>query len=100
MSLAVKGISLWAISSLNYITTVDWLEPDLVSIDQTGFWKMPISISRQAVENALNIIHEDDLVYFDFRCRAVLENLASHGCDGFDEIRNHPKTITPKLPAE
>ncbi len=30
--------------------------------------KMPISIGRQAVENALNIIHEDNLVHYDFRC--------------------------------
>lgn len=30
--------------------------------------KMPISIGRQAVEQALTIIHEDDLGYFDFRC--------------------------------
>ena len=30
--------------------------------------KMPISIGRAAVDQALDIIHEDDLVYFDFRC--------------------------------
>lgn len=30
--------------------------------------KMPISIGRQTVENALNIVHEDNLVHFDFRC--------------------------------
>ena len=30
--------------------------------------KMPISIGRQMVENALDIIEEDNLVYFDFRC--------------------------------
>jgi len=29
---------------------------------------MPISIGRKMVENALDIIHEDDLVHFDFRC--------------------------------
>jgi len=29
---------------------------------------MPISIGRQMVENALTIIHEEDLVHFDFRC--------------------------------
>ena len=29
---------------------------------------IPITISRQNVNQALNIIHEDDLVYFDFRC--------------------------------
>ena len=29
---------------------------------------MPISIGRQTVENALNIVHEDNLVHFDFRC--------------------------------
>ncbi len=30
--------------------------------------KMPISIGRASVEQALNIIHEDDLVYYDFTC--------------------------------
>lgn len=30
--------------------------------------KMPISIGRALVDQALNIIHEDDLVYYDFRC--------------------------------
>lgn len=30
--------------------------------------KMPISIARPMVENALQIIHEDDLVHYDFRC--------------------------------
>ena len=30
--------------------------------------KMPISIGREMVHQALNIIHEDDLVYYDFRC--------------------------------
>ena len=30
--------------------------------------KMPISIGRQTVENALNIVHENNLVHFDFRC--------------------------------
>jgi len=30
--------------------------------------KMPISIGRESVNQALNIIHEDDLVYYDFRC--------------------------------
>ena len=29
---------------------------------------MPITIGRAMVNQALNIIHEDDLVYFDFRC--------------------------------
>ena len=29
---------------------------------------MPISIGRASVEYALNVIEEDDLVYFDFRC--------------------------------
>jgi uncharacterized C2H2 Zn-finger protein len=29
---------------------------------------MPISISRENVESALNIMEEDDLVHFDFRC--------------------------------
>ncbi len=29
---------------------------------------IPITISRQNVNRALNIVHEDDLVYFDFRC--------------------------------
>lgn len=29
---------------------------------------IPITISRQNVNQALNIVHEDDLVYFDFRC--------------------------------
>jgi len=30
--------------------------------------KMPISIGRDMVHQALNIVHEDDLVYYDFRC--------------------------------
>ncbi len=30
--------------------------------------KMPISISRANVESALNILHEEDLVHYDFRC--------------------------------
>lgn len=30
--------------------------------------KMPISVSQATVNMALNIIHEDDLVHFDFRC--------------------------------
>ena len=30
--------------------------------------KMPISIGRASVEQALDIIHEEDLVYYDFRC--------------------------------
>jgi len=30
--------------------------------------KIPITISRQNVNQALNIVHEDDLVHFDFRC--------------------------------
>jgi len=30
--------------------------------------KMPISIGRASVEQALTIIHEEDLVYYDFRC--------------------------------
>lgn len=30
--------------------------------------KMPISIGREAVNQALNIMHEDDLVHYDFRC--------------------------------
>ncbi len=30
--------------------------------------KMPISIGRDMVHQALNIVHEEDLVYYDFRC--------------------------------
>jgi len=30
--------------------------------------KMPISIGRASVDQALNIIHEEELVYYDFRC--------------------------------
>ena len=30
--------------------------------------KMPISIGRVSVEQALDTIHEEDLVYYDFRC--------------------------------
>jgi len=30
--------------------------------------KMPISISRENVEGALNIMEEEELVHFDFRC--------------------------------
>jgi outer membrane biosynthesis protein TonB len=30
--------------------------------------KMPISIGRHMVHQALQIVHEDDLVHFDFRC--------------------------------
>ena len=30
--------------------------------------KMPISIARASVEGALDIMHEEDLVHFDFRC--------------------------------
>jgi len=30
--------------------------------------KMPITIGRASVEQALQIIHDDDLVHFDFRC--------------------------------
>ena len=30
--------------------------------------KMPISIGRASVNQALNIVHEDDLVYYDFNC--------------------------------
>ena len=30
--------------------------------------KMPISIGREMIHQALNIIHEDDLAYYDFRC--------------------------------
>ena len=29
---------------------------------------MPISIGRGSVNQALNIVHEDDLVYYDFNC--------------------------------
>ena len=30
--------------------------------------KMPISVGRDLVEEALNIMHEEDLVHYDFRC--------------------------------
>ena len=30
--------------------------------------KMPISIGREMVHQALTIVHEDELVYYDFRC--------------------------------
>lgn len=30
--------------------------------------KMPISIARAMVEQALSIMHEEDLVHYDFRC--------------------------------
>ena len=30
--------------------------------------KMPISIGRQMVQQALEIVHDEDLVYYDFRC--------------------------------
>ena len=30
--------------------------------------KMPISIGRASVDQALNSIHEEDLSHFDFRC--------------------------------
>ena len=30
--------------------------------------KMPISIGRASVEEALKTIHEEDLVHYDFRC--------------------------------
>lgn len=30
--------------------------------------KMPISIGKAMVEQALNIIHEDDLEHYNFRC--------------------------------
>lgn len=30
--------------------------------------KMPISIGRAIVEDALTIMHEEDLVHYDFRC--------------------------------
>jgi hypothetical protein len=29
---------------------------------------MPISIGREMVHQALTVVHEDDLVYYDFRC--------------------------------
>jgi hypothetical protein len=29
---------------------------------------MPISIGREMVHQALEIVHEDDLVHYDFRC--------------------------------
>jgi phage FluMu protein Com len=29
---------------------------------------MPISIGRQMVQQALEIVHDEDLVYYDFRC--------------------------------
>jgi hypothetical protein len=29
---------------------------------------MPISIARAVVEDALTVIHEEDLVHYDFRC--------------------------------
>lgn len=32
------------------------------------FCKMPITISRTVVEQSLNIMHEEELVHFDFRC--------------------------------
>ncbi len=30
--------------------------------------KMPISVGRRMVKQALTIVHEDELVYFDFSC--------------------------------
>jgi len=30
--------------------------------------KMPISIGRQMVLQALEVVHEEDLVHYDFRC--------------------------------
>lgn len=30
--------------------------------------KMPISIGRAIVEDALQVMHEEDLVHYDFRC--------------------------------
>ena len=35
---------------------------------------MPISVGRAVVNQALNIMHEDDLVYFDFRCTRCKKN--------------------------
>ena len=36
--------------------------------------KMPISIGREMVNQALTIIHEDDLVYYDFSCPKCKKN--------------------------
>jgi transposase-like protein len=35
---------------------------------------MPISISREMVEEALNIVYEQDLVHFDFKCPKCKKN--------------------------
>ena len=41
--------------------------------------KMPISVGREMVHQALTIVHEDDLVYFDFRCpKCKKTNRVSH----------------------
>ena len=36
--------------------------------------KMPVSIGRVMVDQALNIMHEDGLVYFDFQCSKCKKN--------------------------
>ena len=52
--------------------------------------KMPISIGRAVVEDALRIMHEEDLVHYDFRCpkckkanRVSMEQL-QHAAPGWE----------------
>ena len=64
---------------------------------------IPITISRQNVNQALNIVHEDDLVYFDFRCpkckkaNRVSKEQLLHAAPGWKyESSNSEKKKNPK----
>jgi uncharacterized C2H2 Zn-finger protein len=53
---------------------------------------MPISIGRASVEQALTIIHEDDLVYYDFRCpkckkaNRISKEQLQHAASGWEYV--------------
>ena len=64
---------------------------------------IPITISRQNVNQALNIVHEDDLVYFDFRCpkckkaNRVSKEQLLHAAPGWEyESSNSENKKNPK----
>ena len=54
--------------------------------------KMPISIGRAIVEDALQVMHDEDLVHYDFRCpkckktnRVSMEQLL-HAAQGWEYV--------------
>jgi hypothetical protein len=59
---------------------------------------MPISIGREMVDFALNTIHEEDLVHFDFRCpkckkaNRVSKEQLLHAAPGWEYVAAEEET--------